>query len=130
MIVLDASATVEWLLQTPAGARVGARILAKREDLHAPHLLTVEVAQVLRRYVAKRLLSPARAQEALRDLLDLPLICYPHDPLLWRVWALRSTLTAYDAVYVALAEALQARLVTCDVKLASSPGHHARVELV
>lgn len=130
MIVLDASAVIEWLLQTPTGARVEQRIFSAVPNLHAPHLLDIEVAQVLRRYVAARQLAAARAEEALQDLLDLQLIRYPHDPLLWRVWDLRHTVTAYDAVYLALAEALDAPLVTCDRKLAAASGHSAVVEVI
>jgi predicted nucleic acid-binding protein len=67
---------------------------------------------------------------ALDDLSDFPLHRYPNDVLLPRVWELRHNLTAYDAVYVALAEALDARLVTRDRRLAAASGHRARVELV
>ena len=129
MIVLDASAAVEWLLQTPRGLRVGQRIFAPAESLHAPHLLDVEVAQVLRRYVAVHGLSLSRAEEALQDLMDLRVRRYPHTPLLRRIWALRNNLTSYDALYIALAEALPATLLTCDSKLAASPGG-ARVEVI
>ncbi|HUY29340.1 MAG TPA: type II toxin-antitoxin system VapC family toxin [Candidatus Binataceae bacterium] len=130
MIVLDASAALEWLLQTPTGVRVEARIFARAESIHAPHLLDVEVAQVLGRYAAAGAVTASRAREALQDMIDLPLIRYPHDLLLPRVWELRGNLTAYDAVYVALAEALGAALVTCDRKLASAPLHNARVEVI
>ncbi len=130
MIVLDASAMVEWLLDTPTGGRVGDRILARRETLHAPHLLDVEVAQALRRCVAANILSAIRGGEALRDLAELPFARYPHDPLLPRVWELRESLTAYDAVYIALAEALGAPLITCDSKLRSATGHRASVEVI
>lgn len=130
MIVLDASAVLEWLLQTPAGHRVEERIVSRHESLHAPHLLDIEFAQALRRYVVAGIIGPARAQEALQDLLDLPLNRYPHELFLWRIWKLRHNLTACDAAYVALAEALGARLITCDRKIASAPGHHTRVEVV
>jgi len=73
---------------------------------------------------------PARGKEALRDLTDFPIIRYPHDMLLFRVWELRNNLTANDAVYVALAEALSAPLLTRDARLASSPGHSATIELI
>jgi predicted nucleic acid-binding protein len=129
MIVLDASAALEWLLQTDAGLRVDARISAG-ETLHAPHLLDIEVAQVLRRFVLAGAVRPPRAAEALEDLMDLAVVRYPHDVFRWRVWALRDNLTAYDAAYVALAEALDATLVTCDARLAEAPGHHARVEVL
>jgi predicted nucleic acid-binding protein len=130
VIVLDASAAIEWLLQSPAGVKIDHRIFAPSESLHAPHLLDVEVAQVLRRYVRDKMISAQRGQEALEDLRDLPLRRYPHDFLIPRVWELRATLTAYDAVYVALAELLDALLLTCDGKIASAPGHDANVEVV
>jgi predicted nucleic acid-binding protein len=101
-----------------------------RVSLHAPHLLDVEVAQVLRRYAARGELTAARGVEALADLAAFPLTRYPHDLLLARIWALRENLTAYDAAYVALAEALRAPLVTRDERLASAPGHRATIELV
>jgi len=100
------------------------------ESLHAPHLIDVEVAQVLRRYVREKLITAQRGQEALEDLADLHLNRYPHDFLLPRMWELRSTLTAYDAVYVALAELLDATLLTCDRAIASAPNHTATVELI
>jgi predicted nucleic acid-binding protein len=130
VIVLDASAAIEWLLQSPLGVKIDHRIFVPLESLHAPHLLDVEVAQALRRYVRNKTISAQRGQEALEDLRDLPLSRYPHDFLLPRIWELRETLTAYDAVYVALAELLAARLLTCDGKIASAPGHDAKVEVV
>ncbi|HEY6904363.1 MAG TPA: type II toxin-antitoxin system VapC family toxin [Candidatus Acidoferrales bacterium] len=130
MIVLDASAAIEWLLQSPAGVKIEKRLMSPSESLHAPHLLDVEVAQVLRRYVRERIISAQRGQEALEDLAGLPLSRYPHDFLIPRVWELRATLTAYDAVYVALAELLDAPLLTCDAKIASASGHSANVEIV
>jgi len=75
-------------------------------------------------------IAAQRGQEALEDLGDLPLNRYPHDFLIPRVWELRATLTAYDAVYVALAELLDAPLLTCDGKISSAPGHHATVEVI
>ena len=130
MIVLDASAAIEWLLQSPAGTKIDRRIFSVSESLHAPHLLDVEVAQVLRRYVREKMITVQRGQEALEDLGDLPLNRYPHDFLIPRAWELRATLTAYDAVYVALAELLDAPLLTCDRGIASASGHSANVELV
>lgn len=130
MIVVDASAVVEVLLRTPAAEAIEQRIFSAGETLHAPHLIDVEIVQVLRRYAAAGLLSQGRGQEALQDLADLPLARYPHDILLERVWELRRNLTAYDGVYVALAEALDAPLLTRDRRIAAAPGHRARVELV
>lgn len=130
MIVVDASAILEVLLATGAAPTVGRRLFAAGESLHAPHLLDVEVAQVLRRYAAAGHLGDDRGREALRDLIDLPIARYPHEPLLGRVWELRANLTAYDAVYVALAEALRAPLVTRDAKLAASARRSVTVELL
>ena len=129
MIVLDASAAVEYLLGTAAGARVAERI-GGRETVHAPHLIDVEIAQVLRRLVRSGELVVDRAEGLLADFSAFRLNRYGHERLLPRVWALRDTLTAYDAAYVALAEALEAPLLTRDARLARSGGHEARVELV
>ena len=114
MIVVDASALLEALLRTPAAEAVGRRLFAPRQTLHAPHLIDVEVAQVVRRYAMAGEIDEGRGRAALEDLADLPLRRYPHDFLLSRVWDLRNDLTAYDAVYVALAEALDAPLLTRD----------------
>src|ERR1700693_1074453 len=130
MIVVDASAILEALLRTPAAIEVERRLFDSSQTLHAPHLLDVEVAQVVRRYAANGEIDVERGRMALVDLTDLPLHRYPHDFLLPRVWDLRNNLTAYDAMYVALAEALDAPLLTRDKRLAASPGHHAQVEWV
>ncbi len=130
MIVLDASAALELLLNTPIAPRVAARVLAPRESLHAPHLIDLEIAQVLRRWERTGALAPPRGEEALEDLADLPLARYPHQLLLPRIWDLRANATAYDAAYLALAEALGATLVTRDAALASVPGHGATVEVI
>ncbi len=129
MIVLDASATVDWLPQTSAGQRIEHRIYSAKESLHAPHLLDIEVAQVLRRLVREGALPARRADEAVQDLLDLRLTRYPHFALLPRIWQLRHNLSAYDAAYVGLAEKLRASLITCDKRLAAAPGHGAIMEL-
>ena len=130
MIVVDASAITEFLLQTPLGQRVESRLFRDAEALHAPHLIDVEVLQALRRLARSGDVRPERAQEAFDDLGMLAVRRHPHLDLLSRVWELRENLTAYDAVYVALAEASDAPLVTCDARLASSPGHEARIEVV
>jgi predicted nucleic acid-binding protein len=130
MIIVDASTALEVLLRTPAAAAVEQRLFAPGQSLHAPHLIDVEVAQVLRRYAVTGQLDEERCREALADMADLPLTRYPHDFLLPRIWELRDNLTAYDAAYVALAEALDAPLLTRDQRLASAPGYHAHVELV
>lgn len=130
MIVLDASAVLELLLRTPSAERLAERILAPHVTLHAPHLLDLEVAQVVRRFQRAGELIDERAGQVLADFRSLRIIRYPHEPLLQRVWDLRNNLTAYDAAYVALAEALDAPLLTRDRRLASAPGHAARVEVI
>ncbi len=129
MIVLDASAAVDWLLQTSSGQRIEERIYSRNDTLHAPHLLDLEVTQVLRRLTQQGAVSRTRADEAIRDLLDMRLTRYPHDVLLPRIWQLRHNLSAYDAAYIALAEELGAPLITRDSRLASSTDHAATVEL-
>ena len=129
MIVLDASAAVDWLLRTPAGQRIEQRIYARNETLHTVHLLDVEFAQVLRRLVRDGTLASNRADEAIEDLAALRVTRYAHVLLLDRIWRLRQNLSAYDAAYVALAEELKAPLLTRDRRLASAPGHAAAVEV-
>lgn len=130
MIVVDASAALEALLGTSAAGAVRRRILDPAETLHAPHLLDLEVAQVLRRYAAAGRITPERGRLALADLDDLPLRRYGHAVLLPRVWELRHNLTVYDAAYVALAETLDATLLTCDLRIAGAAGPRARIEVV
>ena len=130
MIVVDASAVLEFLLQTPLGTRVEARLFRDGDELHAPHLIDVEVTQGLRRLVRSREVSPDRAADAIADLIDLDLHRHAHLDLLTRAWKLRDNITAYDAVYVALAEALGATVVTCDAPLGKAPGHRTSVEVV
>ena len=130
MIVLDASALVELLLETAIGRKVALRIADANVALHVPHLADVEVAQALRRYAREGDLNNAEARAALDDLRDLDLRRHSHEPLLDRAWELRDNISTYDAVYVALAEALDAVLLTCDGKLARARGIRADIELV
>jgi predicted nucleic acid-binding protein len=129
MIVLDASAVIDWLLQTTPGRHIEHRIYSRNETLHVPHLLDLEVTQVLRRLVAQGVVLRRRADEAVRDLLDLRINRYPHFVFLSRIWQLRHNFTAYDAAYIVLAEHLGATLVTRDRRLASPTAHMAIVEI-
>jgi predicted nucleic acid-binding protein len=129
MIVLDALAMLDWMLQTPAGQRIERRIYARNDTLHSVHLLDVEFAQVLRHLVRERTLTSRRAEEAIEDLMALRVTRYAHVLLLSRIWRLRNNMSAYDAAYVALAEELKAPLITRDQKIAAAPGHAAAVEV-
>jgi predicted nucleic acid-binding protein len=130
VIVVDASALLEFLLQTSLGVRVEARLFREDDELHAPHLMDVEITQGLRRLVRSGEVSAGRADEAMADLTDLDLHRHSHLDLLGRAWKLRDNISAYDAMYVALAEALEATMVTCDGPLAKAPGHRARIEVI
>ena len=130
MIVLDASAVVAVLLDPGSGAeRIRERIESPGESLHVPHVMDLEVLHALRRQALRGALSPRRSAEALEDLANIMFVRYPHTSLIRRIWELRENVTAYDAAYVALAEALDAPLVTMDARLAQAPGHNAAVEL-
>jgi len=130
VIVIDASAVLELLLGTRAAERVAERLGRPIDALHAPHLLDVEIAQAVRRYVAAGEIDAPKGRQAISDLLDLPVVRHPHTVLLARAWELRRSITACDAMYVALAEALDAPLLTRDAHLARSRGHRARIEVV
>lgn len=130
MIVADASVILELLLNTPLAAQCREIVLAPGELVCVPHLLDLEVCQVLRRYVRAGELSPHRASAALADFDDLPLERYEHALLTSRIWQLRDSASAYDAAYIALAEGLGAPLVTCDERRARSHGHRAQVRVV
>lgn len=128
MLVLDSSAALEALAARDPAAGLVER-LAEDGDLHAPHLIDTEVLHALRRMLRRGQLSVDRAVDARTDFADLTVVRYPHEPLGDRVWELRENLTAYDATFVALAEALDVPLITCDARLAAAPGHQARIEV-
>jgi len=130
LIVLDASAAVELVVRTERAERIAGRVLNASERLHAPHLIEIEVTQVLRRLLQSRELSVARAEQALTDFRDMVIEHHAHGWLLGRIWELRAAMSAYDAAYVALAEVLEAPLVTCDERLARAHGHSAHIELI
>lgn len=130
MIVADASVLLEVLLRTEAGAIAERRLFQRRESLHAPELVDLEIAQVLRRYTHRGEVTAFRASASLNLFRRFPLERYGHAPLLPRIWELRENITAYDAAYVALAEALRAPLITCDPRLAAAPGIRAAVEVI
>lgn len=129
-MVLDASGVVELLLNTASGKRLSARLLAETEGVHVPHLIDTEITQVLRRFVLRGLLDARSGAAALRRWQDFDVDRYPHEPLLDRVWELRANATAYDATYLALAEALSMVFVTGDRRLARVPGVRTAIELV
>jgi predicted nucleic acid-binding protein len=126
VIVADASAVVEVLLNTPSGLEIRRRFEVE-EEIDVPHVLDLEVLQVLRRYDRTSAFDAQRMEEALQDYEDLPLRRHSHRVLLPRIWELRHNLTAYDATYLALAEILDAPLITRDRAFASIKGHRARV---
>ena len=130
MTVVDASVVVELALSTPASGQIGRWLRTGAGTLHAPHLLDLEVAHAVRRMCLSGEVTTERGARALEILAGMALLRHPHGPLLSRIWELRHNLTAYDAAYVALAEALGAMLVTRDRRLARSRGHAAKVELV
>lgn len=130
MIVLDASAAIEVLLRGPAAEKLEARLFAPGETLHAPHLVDLEIAQVLRRFTIGGQMTAAQGAAALDIWRGIAVQRYGHDILMPRVWGLRDTMTAYDAAYVALAEALGAPILTTDAKFDRTPGHRAQVEVV
>jgi predicted nucleic acid-binding protein len=130
VIVIDASALLELLLRTPVGARVEARLLGDDDEFHVPHLVDVDVVQALRRLARTGEVATTRAKEAIEDLIDLDLHRHSHTDLLGRAWTFRDNMSAYDAMYVALAEALDAPLLTCDEPLGAAAGRAARIEVI
>ncbi len=127
MLVIDTSAILEALAaRVPAPGLI--ERLAEDGDLHAPHLIDVEILHALRRMVMREEIGEDRATDVRSDFAETAIVRYPHPPLSDRMWELRHNLSAYDAAFVALAELLAVPLVTCDGRLASACGHEAQIE--
>ncbi len=131
MIVLDASAVVELILNRPLGRIVAERLRGDpAEPLAAPHLIDAEVGQVLRRFERRHELAEWQARAGLRNLSGLPISRFPHGPFLERAFDLRANVTVYDGLYLVLAETLGATMLTADAELVGVPGCSATVELL
>lgn len=128
MNVIDASALVELLIRSQRAEVVLDEL--RNGPLAIPHLADVEVTSALRRLTMSGSVSEESARDAVQSLRTLPLVRFDHHPLLERIWALRHCVSAYDATYVALAEALEGTLLTADKPLASSSGHRAKMRLL
>ena len=128
MIVIDASAAFDSVVGRDPDDRIAAR-LAEADELAAPHVIDIEVLHVLRRFVHAKRLTADRASDALDDFADLELTRYPHEPLIDRIWEFRDDLSAYDASYLALAEAISIPLLTRDARLAAVAERTVAVEL-
>lgn len=129
MIVLDASAAIELVLNTGAGQQINDRIAGEPDTIQAPHLIDVELIHVIRRFVMRDVIDGARGEMAIRLWRLLDVQRHEHEPFMPRIWQLRNNLSAYDAMYVALADALSAPLITADRRLAAAPGTGIRVEV-
>lgn len=127
MIVLDSSAALDYLLADRRAAWVERQLDAARWNLHATYVIDNEVFGVIRARVLNRSISVKRGRIALDFFVELPLQRYPHLPLLDRMWAIRNHVSGSDASFVALAEALDAPLVTTDLRLSRTHGHRAAI---
>lgn len=130
MIVADASALIEVLLNTSSGSEIAPRIFAPSQTVHVPHLIDLEILHVLRRLERIGDIHASRAGQVLQDYALMSLHRYPHHIFASRIWELRHNWTAYDAAYIALAEELSTPLLTRDRALATSSGHRAKIVLV
>lgn len=129
MLVLDASCLYEVLVGGPAAELLRAR-LAADDDQAAPHLIDAEVLSLIRRDELRGAIDRTTAALAVDDLFAWPGERYGHRPFLDRAWELRHAVRAWDALYVALAEALGATLLTLDGRLARAEGPRCRIEVL
>jgi predicted nucleic acid-binding protein len=127
--VIDASAALELLLQGSSSDALAIRAFTDDQSLHAPHLIDLEVLQVLRRHVFAGHMTGDHGAALLETWRTFPVHRHSHELLARRIWDLRTSLTAYDAAYVALSELMNAPLITTDTKLARAHGHRARIEV-
>jgi predicted nucleic acid-binding protein len=133
MLVVDASAVTELLLGRPAAEHIAEHLVDHAFDLHAPHLLDIEVLSALRRVVFSGAASADRGNAAVADFLDMRIERYAHELLVSRIWSLRDNVSAYDAAYVALAESLTDEpvgLLTADARLARAAREHAEISVL
>jgi predicted nucleic acid-binding protein len=129
VIVLDASAVTEVVLQSGMGSAIRQRLRTVRL-VHAPHLVDIEVTNALRKQVLVGAVAPVRARQALEDFRAMRILRHRHAPYIARIWELRDNFTAYDACYLALAEGLDATLLTRDAAMRSAPLRRGQVEVI
>jgi predicted nucleic acid-binding protein len=127
LIVVDASALYEVLTGTATGHGIGERMLAA-DELAAPAVIDVEVLGVVRREEGRGQLDPTAARQAVDDLESWPAVRYDHRVFISRAWELRANVRMWDAFYVALAEALDATLLTTDSRLLGATGPQCRMQ--
>ena len=127
MIVLDASAAIDYLVDGGERGEWVAERIAREAAVAAPHVIDVEVVSGLRRLLSRADVTRRQAETGLTDFAELRITRYPVTIFLDRIWRLRSVLTPYDAAYVALGEALGSPLLTTDARLARAQGHQAAI---
>ena len=129
MLVVDASCLYEVVADTARAERVREQ-LAADTDHAAPHIVDVEVVSFIRRHHLEGRLDATAARQAVEDLRGWPGERYGHQAMLERIWELRASVRAWDAAYIALAEVLEATMVTLDARLATAQGPQCRIDLL